>query len=128
MTQLLSIAVCGAAGAVARYLLTAWVASWFNHWLPAGTFVVNMAGCFLIGLLFQLSVRMDLLSADVRLAVGVGFLGGLTTFSTFGLETYVTLEEGRWYIAAANVVANVVVGLIAVWAGMALAKNAFGGE
>ena len=127
MTHLLYIGLFGAVGAVSRYLMSGWAAYWFGEGFPYGTLLVNVLGCFLLGVLFHLGMTTDLFTKETREALAFGFLGGLTTFSTFGLETYRRLEDGTWLLAAGNVAANVVVGLIAVWAGITLARAVFGG-
>jgi CrcB protein len=116
---ILMIALCGAGGAVMRFLVHQWSLRWFGDGFPLGTLFVNVTGCFLLGGLSQL-VGSQLLPEPWRIALGIGFLGGLTTFSTFGYETYRHLDAGNWGVAAASMSANLLVGLAAVWAGVAL--------
>jgi len=122
MTHLFLIGCCGAAGAVLRYLISKWMAIWFGEGFPLGTLVVNVIGCCLLGLVAQLSLDSTAISKESREVIGVGFLGGLTTFSAFGWDTFRRLQEGLWGAAAGNVAANLVAGLLAVWLGATLAR------
>lgn len=124
---LLLIAVAGALGAVARYALSGWTYGLVGTSFPYGTLAVNMLGCFLLGAVQQIGEITDLITEQMRFAIAVGFLGALTTFSTFGYETLLQLENGNWPAAFGNVTAHLVVGLLAVWAGMTLARVTFGG-
>ena len=122
MKGILLVALGGAMGSVARYKLSGWVLQHTIDWrFPAGTFVVNVAGCLAAGILAGLAEKHDLLSADARLLLFTGVLGGFTTFSAFGLETMFLLKRGEVAIAAANVVVSVVAGLLALWLGLGLA-------
>ncbi|MDA1051781.1 MAG: fluoride efflux transporter CrcB [Planctomycetota bacterium] len=122
MWKILLIGAFGGAGAISRYLVTTLAVYWFGTTFPIGTLVVNVVGCFLFGLLFHMAQTTSLLSDEWLHGIGVGFLGGLTTFSTFGYETYARLENSLWRAATANVLLNLVLGLLAVWAGISLAK------
>jgi CrcB protein len=128
MKQLFLVGFLGAIGAVSRYLLSAWALRLFGDSFPLGTLAVNVVGCGLIGTLFQLGDSLRLISSEWRIALVAGFLGGLTTFSTFGLETVRLIELGRQPSAIANVLANVLLGLAAVVGGMALARRIVGLE
>ena len=123
MWKILLIGGFGAAGAISRYFVTMLAVHWFGTAFPVGTLAVNVVGCFLLGMLFHVAQTTELVP-DVWLhGIGVGFLGGLTTFSTFGYETYARLESSLWRAAAANVLLNLVLGLLAVWAGISIAKT-----
>jgi CrcB protein len=118
---LLLVALGGALGSVARYKLSGLVLHHSIDWrFPAGTFAVNVIGRLAAGLLAGLAERHHLLSADVRLLLFTGVLGGFTTFSAFGLETFHLLKRGETGIAVANVVVSVAAGLAALWIGAAL--------
>ena len=121
------IGVFGGAGAVSRYLASGLAIRWFGESFPAGTLAVNLLGCFLLGGLYHTSQVTTLVSDDWRQWIGIGFLGGLTTFSTFGLETFTRLEDGLWKAAGINVCSNVLLGLVAVWCGVTLTRLLFGG-
>jgi CrcB protein len=127
MMKLLLIALFGAAGAVSRYLASGFAIRWFGESFPAGTLIVNVAGCFLIGVLYHLGQAGTLINDEWRAGLRVGFLGGLTTFSTFGYETFERLEAGLWRAAGINIFLNVLLGLAAVWLGVILAKLLFSG-
>jgi CrcB protein len=118
--KLLWVGLGGFAGSVLRYLVAGWVQeSSRSVSFPYGTLAVNVVGCLLIGVLSQLADARGLLHAEVRLFIFVGVLGGFTTFSTFGYETLNLLRDGEVLIASLNVTANVVLCLLAVWAGRA---------
>lgn len=112
-------AVAGALGALARYGLSGWVHRFAGPGFPSGTLSVNLLGCFLLGLLTELARHGGWVSPELRVWVGIGFLG---TFSTFGVETFRAAEAGDWYVAAWNIVLNVVGGLALVLAGVTLAR------
>ncbi len=122
MTKLLLIGAGGFCGAVLRYLLSGWAHRVYGGVLPVGTLLVNLVGCFALGVLMTL-VERQALSPEVRLALGVGLLGALTTFSTFGYETVELVRRGALAPALGNVAGNVVLGVAAVWAGMAAVRS-----
>ncbi|MEM1177943.1 MAG: fluoride efflux transporter CrcB [Acidobacteriota bacterium] len=124
MNQLLWIGLGGFFGAIARYSLSAWVQRWAPQAFPLGTLVVNGLGCLVIGALMAWLERGA--SPVLRPLIGVGFLGALTTFSTFGYETLVLLRQGDALLAAASVAANVLVALGAVWLGVTLVESLAG--
>lgn len=111
------IAGAGGLGAAARYLLDGWVQTRVDRPLPVGTFVINVSGSFVLGLLVGL-VLAHRLSPDVRLIAGTGFLGGYTTFSTFAYETVQLAAEGSRRLALANVAGSVTAGIVAAAAGL----------
>lgn len=120
MRGLLLVALGGAIGSVSRFKLSGWVLHHTIDWrFPAGTFVVNVAGCLVAGILAALAEKHHFFDANVRLLIFTGFLGGFTTFSAFGLETMNLLKRGDVAVAAANVVLSVLLGLLALWMGMA---------
>ncbi len=121
MKSLLVVALGGALGSVARYKVSEWVLYHSASALfPAGTFLVNILGCLLIGVLAGMSMRYDSISPEARLFLFTGILGGFTTFSAFGLETFYLLRKGELLIAGANVILSVIVGLLVLWAGFNL--------
>ena len=118
MKNVIIVAIGGGLGSVMRYLLSGWVLHRAVNWqFPLGTFVVNVLGCLLVGLLGGLVVKLDFLSGEMRLFLFTGIAGGFTTFSAFGLETFYLLRKGDVGIAAAYVVLSVIVGMLALWAG-----------
>ena len=116
------IAVGGALGAVSRFLLGNAVSKAMGSALPFGTFVINVAGCFAMGLLMTLIVDRELLPEAWSLFLCVGFLGGFTTFSSFGYETLMLLAEGRLLAVLAYVGCSVGLGLVAAAAGVLCAR------
>ncbi len=120
MDKLLAVGLGGFVGAIARYLLTLWLIKVAGRAFPWGTLLVNVLGCLLIGLLMQLALSRPWFSAPLRLLLVTGFLGSLTTFSTFSFETLDLVDRGAWWLAAGNVLLNLVLGLAAVLAGRAL--------
>jgi|SRR6266568_7438876 len=123
MTVALCIALFGALGCLARYFLSGWVYALCGRSFPYGTFAVNIVGAFLIGLIMEFALRSTLISANLRTGLTIGFLGGLTTFSTFSYETFRLLEDGEFVIAATNVLASVLVCLIFTWMGIVAARS-----
>lgn len=114
------VALGGALGAVARAVLsTAILARWPSRW-PAGTIVVNVAGCLLLGVLIGMLTVRPQISPAWRAFAAVGVLGAFTTFSTFEHETLVLLQRGDTGSALANVAISLVAGLTAVWVGQAV--------
>jgi fluoride exporter len=89
---------------------------------PAGTLVVNLAGCFLAGFIYQLSESRFLVDPVLRAAILIGFLGGFTTFSSFGVQTFALMRDGEYLYAAANVVGTNLAGLVLVWAGYTFSR------
>ncbi len=127
MRELLVLALAGALGTVGRYSLSGWAYRVLGERFPFGTLAVNVAGCALIGLVMEIGLSTELLSRPARAAITVGFLGAFTTFSTFSYETLRYIEDGAWWPALANTLANVVLGLAAAWAGLSLGRAMFGG-
>ncbi len=111
----------GALGSLARYLLSGWVQSKTGLLFPMGTLVVNLAGCFLAGLLWGLFEEGGMTS-NLRVFVFIGLLGGFTTFSTFGLESVNLLRDGDWKAGLINVMANNAGGLLLAFAGLLTAR------
>jgi CrcB protein len=109
-------------GAPLRYWLGERVQDASDTGWPWGTLAVNVLGCLAIGVLLGLAERHDWVSREVRLLLVTGFLGSFTTFSAFGWETYGLLRADEVAQAGAYVVASVVLGLVAVWAGAVLAR------
>jgi CrcB protein len=117
MRDLLLVSLGGAVGAGGRYLITHLMhLRWATHF-PIGTLTVNVLGCLLIGVAVQAS-HATVLTVPARMLLVTGVLGALTTFSTFGHDTYHCWDAFGWKLALANILANVVVGLLAVLAGL----------
>lgn len=118
----------GFAGSVLRYWASGLCFRLFGPAFPFGTLFVNVIGCLLIGVVDFLVEERQAIPAQVRLLVMTGFLGGFTTFSTFGNETMALVRGGSYRLALYNVVASVALGLGAVVIGRAMAKVVFGAE
>jgi len=117
------VGIGGFLGANARYVTAKWVGTWVDARFPLGTFLINMSGSFLLGLLGGLlAAKLVPRGDDVRLALGVGFLGAFTTFSTFEFETHALFEDGVWLTALTNIFLSLFLGLLAVRAGLIVAK------
>ena len=123
MLKIIYVGVGGFIGAVLRYLIGGWVHKLLDEpWLPVGTFVVNMLGCLLIGVLMGLVETRQFVRPEMRLLLITGLLGSLTTFSTFAYESISLFRSGESLAAMMNVGGQLFIGLIAVFLGMALAK------
>jgi CrcB protein len=116
------IALGGAGGAISRYLVDTWVSERVGGEFPWGTFVVNISGSFVLGVLFALTIERNLLPSDIRLPVMTGFIGAYTTFSTLMLETWRLAETGSSVAALVNVAGSVAVGLVVMIGGLTVGK------
>ncbi len=122
MLGIVLVAIGGGIGATARYLVSSWAAARFGAEFPYGTLIVNIVGCFIIGAFMTLATERLIVSPYWRLFVTVGFVGGLTTFSSFSYETLHLLQDADVMRAFYNVGLNVLVGFFATWLGMSAAK------
>ena len=118
MPTVLGIAVAGSFGALARYGLEGFVSRRAPGAFPWGTFVVNVTGSFVLGLLFTLFTERMTVDPWLRSTLTIGFLGAYTTFSTFSLETYRLISDGAIGLALANALGSVGAGLTAVYLGV----------
>ena len=118
MTNILLVGIGGFIGSVLRYLASGYVQQATKSvGFPYGTLAVNVVGCFVIGFLAQLAEGRGVFTSEARAFVFIGILGGFTTFSSFGNETLNLARDSQMMSALANVGANVVIGLFAVWLG-----------
>lgn len=118
LMQFLIIFLGSGLGGLLRFLLGSYVQKVFDGWIfPIGTFSVNMLGCLVIGFLARLAEAKGLFQGEVRLLIFVGFLGGFTTFSSFGYETFQLLRDGEILQALLNAGLQVVLGVLLVWLG-----------
>lgn len=113
------VALGGALGALARYGISGWVYDRMGENFPWGTLVVNLVGCLALGLVIRW-LQVAAVAPEVRPFLTIGLLGAFTTFSTFSFETVALLQEGQWLRAGLYMGGSVVLGLIAMVAGMAL--------
>jgi fluoride exporter len=121
--RILLIAIFGAIGTLARYGLQGLVQVRTAGTFPYGTLLINLSGCFLLGLIGQFTLNRTVISPDWRIGIAVGFFGGYTTFSSFGWETAKMLEDGEWLPATLYVAASVVAGLLLSVVGIRLANR-----
>lgn len=120
----LLVGLGGFVGANARFVVARLIGALFETRFPLGTFVINTSGSFLLGIIGTLvAQRVSPESETLRLALGVGFLGAFTTFSTFEFETHALFEGGSWLAATSNMFASLFVGLLAVRAGIVVTKT-----
>lgn len=123
MRIIASIALGGAAGSVARFLLGSYLHQRTGGTLPWGTFVVNVSGSLLLGFLMRLALASPAMSPELRALLVIGFCGGYTTFSTYSYETLALLEGGAYGRAATYATASVLVALAATYVGFALGRE-----
>jgi CrcB protein len=122
MGKLFLIGLAGFIGTLSRYWMSGVVARRYGETFPMGTLAVNLVGCFLVGLLFYTLEERFLVNQTARTVVLIGFLGGFTTFSSFGMQTFTLLKDGEVGFAILNITASNFVGLLLVWAGYTVAK------
>ena len=118
LRQLLLVALGGALGSALRYLTALLLARHYTSSIPLATLVVNLVGCFLIGLLIGLCSE----TGHLRLLFITGFCGGFTTFSTFTAESYTMFREGAYGLALFYIAGSVLIGLLALWLGLFLSR------
>ena len=116
------LALAGAVGTVSRYALSGWAQRLGGERFPWGTLSVNLAGCFLFGLVFALAEERFVIPGRLRLIILTGFMGAFTTFSTFSFETAGMLRDDQWLPALANVTVQNVGGIALVLLGFAAAR------
>jgi fluoride exporter len=121
--RLFLIGAFGAVGTLARYGLQGVVQIKMGSTFPYGTLLINLTGCFFLGLIGQLLLNRVIVPPEWRMAIAIGFFGGYTTFSSFGWETAKMLESGEWLRATTYVAASVVFGLLLSVAGIRLANQ-----
>ena len=117
------IAIFGAVGTLLRYGIQVFTQVQTGSTFPWGTLLINLTGCFLLGLVGQITLNRMMVSPDWRVAITVGFFGGYTTFSSFGWETAKMLEGGEWLPATGYVATSVVIGLLLSVVGIRLANH-----
>jgi CrcB protein len=122
MKSILIVGLGGGAGSILRYLCQKWVYQFYPHPFPWGTFFVNIAGCFLIGIFYSLSEKSAMFTPEWRLLLTTGFCGGFTTFSAFAFENLNLMRTGDTTYFFIYIVASVVLGIAAVLAGTAIFK------
>jgi fluoride exporter len=121
---LLLVGLGGFLGAATRYLVDGWVSGATGGTFPWGTLAINVSGSFILGVLFAIATERSILPPDVRPAVMIGFLGAYTTFSTWMLESARLIEDGAFAAALLDVGGSVVLGVAAVFLGLAVGRVA----
>lgn len=119
--SMLIAGVGGFVGTCCRYLVGRWSATWFEGMFPMATFLVNIAGCFLIGLIFGLIEKHQIVNPATGLLLITGFCGGFTTFSAFANEIWSLGNRGQWLISIAYLAASIIIGILLVCGGRHLA-------
>jgi CrcB protein len=125
MERLFWICLAGAAGTGTRYLIALWAAQRFGSSFPYGTLIVNVTGCFLIALIMQAAIATSW-SPTLRSALTIGYIGGLTTYSSFNYETTRLLQDGAPDVAAVNAIVTLVGCFAAGWLGLIASRQLFG--
>ncbi len=122
MKELMYMAIAGGLGSVCRYGVTILTQRITGDTFPSGTFVVNILGCFLFGLVWGLLDHRIGLPPHTRLVVLTGFMGAFTTFSTYAFQSLALMQNGQWFFAAINVAGQVAGGVLLAFAGLALGR------
>ncbi len=118
LNMYLLVALGGAFGAMLRFFISEVVLLSLGRGFPYATLLVNIVGSFIMGLLYAAISNEYVMIIPWRTMIGIGFLGALTTFSTFSLDTLLMLQQGEWFKAAANIALNVMLCLFGAWLGM----------
>ncbi len=126
MTRVWLIALAGALGTVTRYGVGLWAGKTLGTSFPFGTLIVNIVGCFLIAAITHVALSTELISSTLRLTLTTGFMGGLTTYSSFNLETTRFFQSRAWYTGLVNFGATTVGCFLAGLLGFAIARRVFG--
>lgn len=121
---ILLVGTGGFIGSVMRYLLQVFVEKGMGSTFPLGTLIANVAGSFLIGIVFALAEK-QIMSAEWRLFMSVGICGGFTTFSAFAFNNFNMIKEHTWNQLLLNVGGNLILGVFAVYIGIILVKSVF---
>ena len=123
MQNIIAVFIGGGIGAVLRYLTGIFTLKYLAGLnFPVSTFIVNIAGCFVLGILFALFIDKPDINVSLKLALSAGFCGGLTTFSTFSLEIFQMLSGEHFLQGFIYIVISLILGLTAVWLGVNCAK------
>ncbi len=122
MKSVMLVGIGGALGSILRYLMGTSINKFYHGHFPMGTFVVNIIGCILIGLITAIIIKQNIINSDLKMLLIVGFCGGFTTFSTFSQENIQLINSGHFSILALNIIASVSLGVLGVWAGLNIIK------
>lgn len=122
LKNVLLVGLGGGIGSIARFLCQKYLYEWAQHSFPLGTFIVNILGCFLIGLFYGLAEKGNLLTPEWRLLLTTGFCGGYTTFSTFAYENINLLKSGDFLYFGLYTAGSIILGIASAWFGMLILK------
>ena len=122
MIKTILIGLAGLTGTLLRYWLSGLMARQYGETFPWGTMTVNMIGCLVTGAVFYLTEERFLVNPTLRTVILIGLMGGFTTFSSYGLQTFTLLRDGEFGLATLNVGISNALGLLMVWTGYALVK------
>lgn len=122
MQKTILIGLAGLAGTLVRYWLSGVVARQYGETFPWGTMAVNLIGCLAAGAIFYLTEERFVLNPTLRTVILIGLLGGFTTFSSYGLQTFALLRDGEFGLATLNVVTSNVLGILMVWIGYSVSR------
>lgn len=122
MIKTILIGLAGLTGTLLRYWLSGLMARQYGETFPWGTMTVNMIGCLVTGAVFYLTEERFLVNPTLRSVILIGLMGGFTTFSSYGLQTFTLLRDGEFGLATLNVGISNALGLLMVWTGYALVK------
>ena len=122
MSKLIWLFIAGGFGVLARFGLGGLIQRWYGGAFPLGTFIINVLGCLLFGIIWSLSEERLVISGETRFILLTGFMGAFTTFSTFAFETSGLMRDSEWLLLAGNVLGQTFLGLVAVVGGMAIGR------
>jgi len=120
--SLILVGVGSSVGGIIRYLTQLFVQKHYPSSFPFGTLSVNIIGCFLIGIIYALAERGNILSPSMRLLLATGFCGGYTTFSSFAYENISLLRDGEFFYTSIYILLSLAIGLLAVYVGILFIK------
>jgi CrcB protein len=123
LLKYLMVGLGGCLGSILRFWLGSYIGGRLGSRFPYGTFVINVTGSFLIGMILTILAEKTQWSPNWRFLIPIGFIGGYTTFSTFEYETFRLVQDGQMVTAMLNVVGSVVIGFAGVWAGVVAGRS-----
>ena len=122
MNKLFWLFIAGGFGVLARFILGGLIQRWYGGTFPLGTFIINVLGCLLFGIIWSLAEERLVISGDTRFILLTGFMGAFTTFSTFAFETSGLMRDSEWLLTMGNVLGQTFLGLVAIVGGMAIGR------